>query len=151
MAGNRFWFYLLCIYVLRVQYSCGVVLFFWFWWEIVVGVTYVFRVQYSFLVVSVFWLWREIVLKMRTCFYKKILLGYFFYDPLADVCFFIRPNTLLLCNTLICIFLLYCTDPQVEIQIRILLKDKYGIVYTSNPTLISQKMNIQFLFFKETT
>ncbi len=29
-------------------------------------------------VVSVFWLWREIVLKMRTRFYKKFLLGYFF-------------------------------------------------------------------------
>jgi hypothetical protein len=59
-------------YVLRVQYSCGVVLVFWFWQEIVVGVTYVLSVQYSCAVVSVFWLWREIVLKMRTCFYKKI-------------------------------------------------------------------------------
>ncbi len=28
LAGNRFWVYLLCTYVLRVQYSCGVVLFF---------------------------------------------------------------------------------------------------------------------------
>ncbi len=28
LAGNRFWFYLLCTYVLRVQYSCGVVLVF---------------------------------------------------------------------------------------------------------------------------
>jgi hypothetical protein len=27
-------------YVLRVQYSCGVVLVFWFWLEIVIGVTY---------------------------------------------------------------------------------------------------------------
>ncbi len=64
-------------YVLRVQYSCGVVLVFLIWWEIVVGVTYVLNVQYSYAVVSVFWLWREIVLKMRTCFYRKILLGYF--------------------------------------------------------------------------
>ncbi len=32
-------------------------------------------------------LWREIVFKMRTRFYKKILLGYFiYYDLLADVC-----------------------------------------------------------------
>jgi hypothetical protein len=37
LAGNRFWFYLLCTYVLRVQYSCGVVLVFWFWREIVFG------------------------------------------------------------------------------------------------------------------
>ncbi len=61
-------------YVLRVQYSCGVVLVFWFWQEkIVLGVTYVLRVQYSCAVVSVFWLWQEIDLKMRTRFYKKIL------------------------------------------------------------------------------
>ncbi len=64
-------------YVLRVQYSCGVVLVFLFWREIVVGVPYVHSVQYSCAVVSVFWLWWEIVLKMRTCFYQKILLGYF--------------------------------------------------------------------------
>ncbi len=62
-------------YVLRVQYSCGVVLVFWFWWEIVFGVKYVLSVQYSCAVVSVFWLWWEIDLKMRTIFYKKILLG----------------------------------------------------------------------------
>jgi hypothetical protein len=30
VAGNRFQFYLLCTYVLRLQYSCGVVLVFWF-------------------------------------------------------------------------------------------------------------------------
>ncbi len=30
LVGNRFWFYLLCTYVLRVQYSCGVVLVFGF-------------------------------------------------------------------------------------------------------------------------
>jgi hypothetical protein len=63
-------------YVVRVQYSCGVVLVFWFWWEIVFGVMYVLSVQYSCAVVSVFCLWWEIVLKMRTRCYKKILLGY---------------------------------------------------------------------------
>jgi hypothetical protein len=62
----------LLTYVSRVQYSCGVVLVFWFWREIVFGVTYVLSVQSSCEVVSVFWLWweivlwREIVLKMRT-------------------------------------------------------------------------------------
>jgi hypothetical protein len=55
-------------YVLRVQYSCGVVLFFLSWREIVFGVTYVISVQYSCAVVSGFWLWREIVLKLRTPF-----------------------------------------------------------------------------------
>jgi hypothetical protein len=41
LAGNRFRFYLLCTFALRVQYSCGVVLVFWFWREIVFGVMYV--------------------------------------------------------------------------------------------------------------
>ncbi len=72
-------------YVLRVQYSCGVVVVFWFWQEIVFGVTYVLSVQYSCAVVSVFWVWREIDLKMRTRFYKKNI-GLLYYDPLADVC-----------------------------------------------------------------
>jgi hypothetical protein len=74
-------------HVLRVQFSCGVVLVFWFWQEIVFGVTYVLSVQYSCAVVSVFWLWWEIVLKMRTRFYKKNLFGLLHYGPLADVCF----------------------------------------------------------------
>jgi hypothetical protein len=47
----------------------------------------------------------------------------------------VGPNTLLLCIFPYCIFLLYCTDPQVEVQIRILLKDKYR--KSGNPTLIS--------------
>jgi hypothetical protein len=38
-------------YVLRVQYSCGVVLVFWFWWEIVFSVLYELSVQYSCAVV----------------------------------------------------------------------------------------------------
>ncbi len=40
--------------MLRVQYSCGVVLVFWFWWEIVFDVTYVRSVQYICAVVSFF-------------------------------------------------------------------------------------------------
>ncbi len=55
----------------------GVMLVFLFWREIIFGVTNVLSVQYRCVVVSVFWLWREIDLKMRTRFYKKILLGYF--------------------------------------------------------------------------
>ena len=41
-------------YVLRVQYSCGVVFVLWFWREMVFGVTYVLSVQYSCAVVSEF-------------------------------------------------------------------------------------------------
>jgi hypothetical protein len=71
LEGNRFWFYIFMY--LEYKYSCGVVLVFWFWQEIVLGVTYVLSVQYSCAVVLVFLLWREIDLKMRTRFYKKIL------------------------------------------------------------------------------
>ncbi len=48
-------------YVLRVSYHTVVVLckFFWFWQEIVFGVTYVLSVRYSCAVVSVFLLWQE--------------------------------------------------------------------------------------------
>ncbi len=42
--------------LLRVQYSCGVVLVFWLRREIVFGVMYIFYVQYSCAVVSVIWL-----------------------------------------------------------------------------------------------
>ncbi len=77
-----FWFWReigfgLHTHVLRVQYSCGVLLVFWLRREIVLSVMYILSVQYSCAVVSVFWLLREIVLKMRTYFYGKILLGYF--------------------------------------------------------------------------
>ncbi len=57
LAGNRFWFYILLMYL---EYHTVVVLcqFFLIWWEIVFG-TYVLSVQYSCAVVSVFLLWRE--------------------------------------------------------------------------------------------
>jgi hypothetical protein len=103
------------------------------------GVTYVLSVQYTCVVVSVFWLWREIVLwqeivlKMRTPFdflwavnRKK---SYWVTSLWSDsrCVYFVRPNTLLLCIILFCIFCLYRTDQQVEVQIRILFKDKYVI------------------------
>ncbi len=50
---------MLLTYVSQVQYSCGVVLLFLFWWEMVFGITYILGVQYtravgcvSFLVVA---------------------------------------------------------------------------------------------------
>jgi hypothetical protein len=98
-------------------------LVFWFWQEIVFGVTYVLSVQYSCAVVPVFWLWREIDLKMRTRFSKKsywVLL----LSSASQCVYLIKPNTLLLCIFLFCIFLLYRADSQVEVQIRILLKEK---------------------------
>jgi hypothetical protein len=59
-------------YVLRVQYTYGVVLVFWFWWVIVLGVTYVLGVQYSCVIVSV------------SC--SHYLIGLLYYDLLAKVC-----------------------------------------------------------------
>ena len=60
LAGNRFWFYILLMYLEYNTYNCGVVFVFWFWQEIVINVTYVLSVQYQYscVVVSVFWLWR---------------------------------------------------------------------------------------------
>ncbi len=57
LVGNRFWFYILLIYL---EYHTVVVLcqFFLIWWEIVFG-TYTLSVQNSCAVVSVFLLWRE--------------------------------------------------------------------------------------------
>ncbi len=55
-------------------------------------------------------------------FYKNILLGYLIMID-SQCVYFVRPNTLWLCIFLFCIFLLYCTAPQVEVQIRILLKE----------------------------
>jgi hypothetical protein len=58
LVGNRFWFYILLMYL---EYHTVVVLyyFFWFWWEIVFGVMYVLSVQYSCALVSVFLVWQE--------------------------------------------------------------------------------------------
>jgi hypothetical protein len=65
LAGNRFWFYkyLRTFRVYGTIVVARVVLVFWFWREIVFGVTYILSVQYSCAVVSVFWLWREIAHK----------------------------------------------------------------------------------------
>ncbi len=144
---------MLLTYVSRVQYSCGVMLAFWFWREIVFGVTYLLSVQYSCAVLSVFWLWREIVLwweivlKMRTPFdflwavsTKKTYWVTLLWSA-SQCVYFLRPNTLLLSVFLFCIFLLYRTDQQVEVQIRILLEDKYvkscQNANTGNHTMIS--------------
>jgi hypothetical protein len=52
-SGGKYVF-VLHTYILRAQYSCGIVLVFWFWQEIVFGVMYLLSVQYSCVVESVF-------------------------------------------------------------------------------------------------
>ncbi len=64
-------------YVLRVQYSCSVVLVFWFWREIVFGVTHVLSVQYSCAVVSVFLVVGGNSSQNENTFLQKKILGYF--------------------------------------------------------------------------
>ncbi len=73
-------------YVPRVQYSCGVVLVFWFWREIVFGVTYVLSVQYSCAVVSVFLVVAGNRSQNENTFLQQNLIGLLYYDSLADVC-----------------------------------------------------------------
>ncbi len=74
LAGNKFWFYIL----MYLEYNTVVVLLvFWFWQEIVFGVTYVLSVQYSCAVVSDFWVVAGNRSQNEDRFYKKILLGYF--------------------------------------------------------------------------
>ena len=64
-------------YVLRVQYSCGVMLVFWFWREIVFDVMYVLSVQYICAVVSFFLIVAGNSSQNENTFLQKILLGYF--------------------------------------------------------------------------
>jgi hypothetical protein len=73
-------------YVIWVQYSCGVVLVFWFWWETFFGVTYVLSVQHSCTVVSVFLVAAGNSYQNENTFLQKNLIGLLYYDPLADVC-----------------------------------------------------------------
>ncbi len=86
-------------------------------------------------------------------FYKKKSYWVTLLWSNSQCMYFLRPNTLLLCIFLFCIFLLYCTDPQVEVQIRILLKDKYVKLCqnanTSNHTLISWTVRFLEHRFKE--
>ncbi len=120
---------------------------------------YVLSVQYSCAVVSVFWLWQEIVLKTRTPFdflWAVSTKKSYWVTPLwstSRCVYFVRPNTPLLCIFLFYIFLLYHADQQVEVQIRILIKDKYvklsQNLNTGNHTLISWTMLIRICYLEK--
>ncbi len=123
-------------------------LVFLFWKEIVFCITYVLSVQWPVrLVVSVFWLWREIVLwweivlKMRTSFdflwavsTKKSYWVTLLWSDSRCVCF-LRPKTLLLYIFLFCIFLLHRTDPLVEVQTKIFLKEAAIVSKIQTPAI----------------
>jgi hypothetical protein len=59
---------------------------FWFWREIVSGVTYVLGVQYSCAVVDIFLVVAGNSSQNENTFLQIILIGLLYYDPLADVC-----------------------------------------------------------------
>ncbi len=70
-------------------------------------------------------------------FYEKILCVTLLWSDSLCV-YFVRPNTLLLFIFLFCIFLLYRTDPQVEVQIRILLRiNMWNRVKMQTPAITS--------------
>ncbi len=73
-------------HVLRIPYSCDVVLVFWFWREIVFDITYVLSVQYSCAVVSIFVVVSRNISRNENTFLQKNLIGLFYYNPIADVC-----------------------------------------------------------------
>jgi hypothetical protein len=72
-------------YVLRVPYSCDVVIVFWLWQEIVFDITYVLSVQYNCEVVSVFLVVAGNTTQIENTFLQKNLIGLLYYDPIADV------------------------------------------------------------------
>jgi hypothetical protein len=87
---------------------------FWLWRKIVLGVTY-YLSTIPVVLLSVFWLWREVVFGC-TVFRKDSYLVYSIERESASKCYvyFVISNTLLLCISLLCVYLLYRTDPQTH-------------------------------------
>ncbi len=80
---------------------------FWLWWDIVLGVTYLPTIPVVPCAVSVFWLRQEIVFSCTVSkkdFYSVSLIE---RDSASKCVYFVRSNTLLLCISLLCIYLLY--------------------------------------------
>ena len=66
-------------------------------------------------VVSVFWLWREIVFGCTVSKKDSYSVSLIEVESTSKCCvYFIRSNTLLLCISLLCIYLLFRTDPQTH-------------------------------------
>ncbi len=68
-------------------------------------------------------------------FYKIIFLGVTLLWSDSRCVYFVRSDTILLCIFLFCIFLLYQTDPQVEVQIRIYLKEAAIVSKMQTPAI----------------
>ncbi len=124
----------LLTYVSRVQYSCGIVLVFgsgrkqclvlhtYLMYNTLVRLCQFFVVVGNSVVAGNSSQNENTFTFHMSSFYEKSVFGYFIMIR-QPMCVFRKINTLLLCIFLFCIFLLYRTDPQVEVRIRILLKE----------------------------
>jgi hypothetical protein len=65
-------------------------------------------------VVSVLWLRREIVFSCTVSKKDSYLDSLIERESASKCVYFVRSNTLLLCISLLCIYLLYCTNPQTH-------------------------------------
>ncbi len=65
-------------------------------------------------IVSVFWLRREIVFGCTVSKKDSYLVSLIERESASKCVYFVRSNTLLLCISLLCIYLLYHTDPQTH-------------------------------------
>ncbi len=97
LAGNRFWFYILPMYL---EYHTVVVLcyFFLFWREMVFGVMYVLSVQYSCAVVSVFCCGRKVNFVRIPYSHNRFskILGIFFVKKMIPYKTYLREDQLFL-------------------------------------------------------
>jgi hypothetical protein len=121
LAGNNFRCYLPTIPVVPL---C---LFFWLRREIVLGCTdqflvvagnsfmcYLLTYHTSCAIVSGFWLQREIVFGCAVSKKDSYWVSLMERESASKYVYFVRSNTLLLCISLLCIYLLYRTDPQTN-------------------------------------
>ncbi len=115
--------------LLTYHTSCGVVSFFWLRWEIVLGCTYQFfgcggkQCQVLLTTYLPYQLCRCVSFLVAagnsfgcTVFKKDSCLVSLIERESASKCcvYVVRSNTLLLCISLLCIYLLYRTDPQTH-------------------------------------
>ncbi len=68
----------------------------------------------SCVVVSVVWLRQENVFGSTVSKKDSYLVSLIERETASKCVYFMRSNTLLLCISLLCIYLLYCTDPQTH-------------------------------------
>ncbi len=121
VAGHSFRFYLPSIPVvsLCLFFCCGGKQFWVAQISFLVVVGNSFRCYFityhtSCAVVSAFWLRREIVFGCTVSKKDSHSVSLIERESVRKCVYFLRSNTLLLCSSLLCIYLLYRTDPQTH-------------------------------------